>query len=153
MSMDLAEYDSLYGDRRSRRVVVDFSNAISKTKQSFRELCNINTIIAKYNHTGLISHVNKREAVYGDVSNVPDYQAAMNIVNTAHDVFSSLPSDLRARFSNDPAKYLEFVSDPSNVEEAVKLGLFVKKEVPKEVITKVHVVGSDVPAKPVGPAT
>ena len=42
-----------------------------------------------------------------------------------------LPAQMRSRFNNDPAELLKFIKDPANLDEAVKLGILVKKEAPK----------------------
>jgi len=42
----------------------------------------------------------------------------------------ALPSDVRKRFSNDPAELIDFLADKKNDEEAIKLGLKIKKNVP-----------------------
>lgn len=94
----------------------------SRTKQSFRDECDINRIMARYQNTGVLEFVQRREAQYADVSAL-DYQEACNVVAGANSMFEQLPSALRARFSNSPAKLLEFLDDPSNRQEAVELGL------------------------------
>lgn len=105
------------------KVDLDFTDEISMTKQSFAKECDINSIMAKYQKTGLIDHVNKYEGRYGDFTNVSDYQTSLNAVMAAQDEFLSLPSSLRARFANDPAQFLHFVHDENNREEAINLGL------------------------------
>lgn len=104
----------------------------SMTKQSFQEETNINRIMAKYQATGIVTHLNNKNPLYGDFSNVPDYQTALNLVLSANDSFMQLPSKVRARFENDPAKFLDFVGDPSNAEELYTLGLAVRPETPSD---------------------
>ena len=58
---------------------LDCSVEPSLTKQSFASECDINTIMARYEHTGVLDYVNENEARYGEFSAV-DYQEAMNIV-------------------------------------------------------------------------
>lgn len=103
----------------------------SLTQQQFKEECDINNIIARYETTGLLTdplHPGTRQPMFGDFSNVMDYQAAQNIVVRANEAFEALPAKLRDRFDNDPALMLEFLQDENNREEAVKLGL-VKESV------------------------
>jgi len=111
-----------------RDPVVLQSSGISKTKQSFKDECDINRIMARYAATGTLDFVNRREAQFLDVSDV-DFQNAMQIVTQSREAFESLPSALRERFGNDPAKLLGFLSDESNLDEAIKLGL-VNKPLP-----------------------
>lgn len=107
------------------RVVKVFTKP-SKTKQSFKEECDIKNILRRYHSTGSWSSTfgqSLRRPLSGDFTNVPDYQDALNTVITAQTSFMALPSVLRDRFSNDPAKLLAFLSDKSNLEEAIELGL------------------------------
>lgn len=109
----------------------------SLTKQSESEACDINKIMAKYERTGLLAHLNANEAFYADVSNVPDYQGAFEVVRKADELFMSLPAEIRARFENDPGKYLEFVSNPANKDEMVKLGIVVSPKAVAPVLVEV----------------
>lgn len=106
----------------SRRVALICEDK-SLTKQSEADACDINKIMAKYERSGILQHVSLNEAFYADVSNVPDYQAALAIVVKADEMFMSLPGDVRARFENNPQKYLDFVSNPANKDEMIKMGL------------------------------
>lgn len=108
-----------------RAPVVLQSSGVSKTKQSFKDECDINRIMARYAATGTLDFVNRREAQFLDVSDV-DFQNAMRIVIESREAFMTLPSALRDRFQNDPAQLLGFLSDESNREEAIKLGLVIK---------------------------
>lgn len=108
-----------------RRVSIIFTSP-SLTKQSFKNEANINNIISKYKKTGIMQ-VNSKQAMYGDFSNIKDYQEALNAVNDAKEAFQSLPSELRSRFNNDPKNLIEFLENPKNAQEAIKIGLFQEK--------------------------
>lgn len=101
----------------------------SLTQQQFKEECDVNNILAKYKKTGMISHINKHQGNFGDFSSVEDYQTSLDKLTTAQDSFNHLPSELRNRFENDPAKLIEFLQSKENYEESIKLGLR-KKPVP-----------------------
>lgn len=116
--MSTPEILTPYGSRVRSPIVFDGE---SRTKQSFKESCNINTILSQYVRTGVVQGA-ATPPTYGDLNPV-DYQSALNLIIEAEDAFSSLPSGLRKRFDNDPAEYLAFSSDPSNRDEMVKLGL------------------------------
>ena len=94
----------------------------SMTKQSFRDECNINKIMEKFQKTGAIDHYAKYGGEYGEVPQAALLDA-MNIVAQAEEMFADLPSSIRKRFSNDPAEFLEFMEDPKNRQEALKLNL------------------------------
>lgn len=95
----------------------------SRTKQSFKDECNINTILHKYQKTGLVDHVAKHAGRYDDLGSSADYHTALNTVLAARESFESLTSSIRSKFFNDPASFLEFVQNPDNHAELVKLGL------------------------------
>lgn len=99
----------------------------SMTKQEFVADCDIHNILAEFKVTGQIKHLaaNAAAGVYADLTNLPDYQEALNTVAIGQAAFDSLPSKLRARFENDPAKFLAFMEDPANQDEIIKLGLAV----------------------------
>lgn len=108
-----------------RAPVVLESSGVSRTKQSFKDECDINRIMARYAATGTLDFVNRREAQFLDVSDI-DFQNAMKIVTESREAFMTLPSAVRDRFNNDPAQLLGFLSDDSNREEAIKMGLVIK---------------------------
>jgi len=97
----------------------------SLAQQHFKEECDINTILQKFNITGLLpqSTLSPR---YGDFSGIGDYHTALNRVIAAQDEFEALPAQIRARFNNDPSELIEFLQDESNRPEAEELGLVEK---------------------------
>lgn len=95
----------------------------SLTKQSEAPACDINRIMAKYEKSGIITHLNENPGFFADVSSMPDYMGALAIVDKASAVFAALPAELRARFENNPALYLEFATNPANREEMITLGM------------------------------
>lgn len=117
-----------------------------RTKQAHKSECEINNILARYQRTGVLEFVNQRQGQYGDVTGV-DYQQAMNLVAEARETFAELPSKVRNRFDNDPAAYLDFVSDPENTEEMIKLGLLERAETAEDEPAK-PVVEAEAPAEP-----
>lgn len=101
----------------------------SMAQQHFKDECDVNNILRKYESTGLITHVANGTPSYGDFSSVLEFQQAQNILIEAQDAFEALPASLRKRFDNDPAVMLEFIENPDNREEAENLGLVAKKAV------------------------
>lgn len=92
-------------------------------KQAFKDESDINHIMAKYTKTGVLPRLIKENPLWGDFSNPVDFQEAQNIVIKATEQFAALPSHIRERFANDPAKFLAFTSDKNNKEEMGRLGL------------------------------
>lgn len=101
-----------------------------RTKQSFKDECNINSIMAKYIRTGFIASPGDAKPRFGDFASLPTYHEAMTTIAKINGYFATLPSALRARFRNDPAELVAFMSVESNREEATSLGL-VQPEKPK----------------------
>ena len=137
--MDIV-FRSAYGDRD--RLVFDTTGE-SMTKQSEKDRCDINRIVKGYQRNGVISHANGSQPSYGDATGV-DFQEAMNLVVNAENSFMALPANVRSRFANDPAKFLEFTSNEDNLEEMYDLGLAARPVVEDEAST-----GADVPSDPV----
>lgn len=100
----------------------------SRTKQSFKDECDINIILKKYNLTGQLPAM-KNNPLFGDFSQIQDYQESMNIILKAEEQFNSLPAVLRERFKNDTGAFLDYMNNDANKEEMIKLGLI---EAPKE---------------------
>lgn len=111
-------------------IKTDPANIHHPTQQHFKDECDINNIMKRFQTTGVLPDLIKSNPAYGDFSTVPDFLDAMNILNHAHDQFSSLSSRVRARFDNDPQQFLNFVNDPSNNAEMIELGLATKKQPP-----------------------
>jgi len=91
-------------------------------QQQFRAECDINNILSQFNVTGELP-AGSVQPQYGDFSGITDYQSALNAVIAAQDSFLALPAQLRARFDNDPALFVEFASDEANKDEMKALGL------------------------------
>jgi len=97
----------------------------SLAQQHYKDECDINTILEKFNITGLMpeSPLSPR---YGDFTGISDYHTALNRVIAAQDEFEALPAQIRARFDNNPAQLIEFLENSDNRSEAEELGLVEK---------------------------
>lgn len=107
----------------ARQFALDFTNSPSRTKQSFRDECDINRIVPNFQAKGTVPPMANGKPSYGDFTNATDYQEAMNQVIAADRSFYELPAAIRSRMQNSPAFLLDFLADPANQEEAVTLGL------------------------------
>lgn len=114
------------------RVKIMFTENDGKTKQEFKDECQIQNIINKYHKTGMITHLAKHQGDYGDFSKITSYQDAVMAVMDAEQTFSELPANIRSEFQNDPGKLLAFVEDDKNYDKAVELGLLKKVEQAKQ---------------------
>lgn len=100
-------------------------------QQQFAEEVDINTIMKKFNLTGQLP-VGVRMPSYQDFEGVFDFQTAMNAVIDAKDAFMKMPADVRKRFHNDPAEFVDFCSNEENYPEALKMGLVNPRPAPLE---------------------
>lgn len=112
---------SMYGEATSRPVVV--TDPEQRAHQSFKDECDINNIMRKYRVTGLVTHVARSAGRFADVSEIGSYQDAIDRVRDANEFFSGLPAELRQRFGNDAASFLDFILDPANEAEVRDMGL------------------------------
>lgn len=108
----------------------------TRTQQHMADECNINTIVKRFGLTGTVP-VGVRLPEYGDFTGVVDYQSALNAIMAADKSFNSLPAHVRKEFDNDPQVFLDFSSNPDNIEKLRDLGLaprpVIKDEPPKPV--------------------
>lgn len=120
-----------YRDNGSKRIST-INNEPSKTDQQWKDDVDVNSILRKFQKTGQLTHFAKVQGQYGDVSNIPDLDQAMQQIVDAKEAFQGLPSAIRARFGNDPSQMLQFLQDTSNDDEAIKLGLKTKPPKPDQ---------------------
>lgn len=99
------------------------------TKQSFKDEADINNVMKRFEQTGQLPDMIKREPKYGDFIDVPSFQEAQEIIIHTQEQFAALPAAVRDRFANDPEKFLEFVSDASNADEMARMGLMTPESV------------------------
>lgn len=94
----------------------------SRTDQSFKEECDINTLVERFG-LGYQMPENLRLPQYGDFTGLDSYHDACNAIAEAGEQFDLLPANIRSRFNNDPGQFVDFCLDDNNRDEAVKLGL------------------------------
>lgn len=94
-----------------------------RTKLSEQAQTDIMRIVRKHRETGELDHISSTLASYGDFTQVPDMQTALNQADAANDMFGELPAEIRKRFNHSPAEFVEFFDDPENDLEAIELGL------------------------------
>ncbi|WNK14164.1 MAG: internal scaffolding protein [Microvirus sp.] len=124
----------------------------SLTRQEFAEECDINTLMKRYETYG--TSVNglrpdaQKDAFYADFSQMPnnllDY---MGMVKEAETAFMMLPASVRREFDNDAVAFVDFASDPSNIEQMRNWGLAAPAKAPERPLGAV----SSPPGAPVPP--
>lgn len=108
------------------------------TQQHFKDQCDINNIMRRYEKTGQIDFLQANPGVYDDVSDIVDYQEALNIQIAAESAFMALPSKLRKDFDNDPGKFLAFAHDEKNREKMIEYGLIERPIDPVIPVVKLY---------------
>lgn len=101
--------------------------SVSMTRQSELDSTDINKIVARFDRAGL--PLPTGESRFLDVSEVPDFRSALEQVQRANEYFMTLPAKSRALFENDPAIFLDRVSDPAQLALLVEAGVVPKDEV------------------------
>lgn len=120
------KFRSAYADRI--KVSLD-TGSESQVQQNAKDECDVNKILEKFNRTGQLPNMIKKDPQYGDFADASDYHEALNMVIFAQEQFQGLSSRVRNRFANDPEKFLAFVNDPKNAKEMQELGLTKSKPV------------------------
>ena len=122
----------------------------SRTKRSFKEECDINTIMRRFGVSGAAPQ-NVRAPTYQDFEEVFDFRSAMHVLMDAEKSFMAMPSEVRKRFGNDPQEFVEFCSSEANLDEMKRLGLIRVEE--KRAATLDDVVNAVRESKPSTGAT
>ena len=101
-----------------------FPKGKSRTQQAFKDETDVNRIMDRYTRDGLLTHVNRFQGDYADITRSPaDYHDALNLLNEAQSAFEELPARLRDHLGNDPAEFIRLVDDPARRDEMRDLGL------------------------------
>ena len=109
---------SMYYREHGRPEEKDYSDG--RTKQAFVDECSINKILARYQKTGALSHVNQHGAQYGEFADL-DYLGLQLRLKEAENLFEKLPGEVKREFHQNPGEFFEFVNDPDNKERLTEL--------------------------------
>lgn len=97
-----------------------------RTQQQYKNECNPNVIINRYNSTGEFLRIRSSKPMYIDCT-VDQFAIMRESVARIEETFNELPAMLRKRFKHDPKELLEFLENPANRTEAEELGLVQPK--------------------------
>jgi phage internal scaffolding protein len=111
-----------YTNKDAARYGIDCSKD-GRTKSDMAKDCDINQIMKKFKATGELPRMVEANPAYGDFSDIPPYQEALERVRFAEQQFAGLPAAVRKRFGNDPAEFLAAASDPRSGPLLLELGL------------------------------
>lgn len=98
------------------RIVQEFKQP-SRTKQEFKDECDVNIIVANFLRTGRLEDIQKAKGQFLDITALPvSYHEALNLVISAQAAFDALPASARARHDNDVNNFLKAAyEDPEGV--------------------------------------
>lgn len=120
---------------------VDCSKDPGHTRQSEKESCDINNIVAAAVRGEFVQNLKSSMPQFLDLTGLPNYQEALDLVIKAQETFMELPAKIRTRFDNNPGKFVDFMSTPGNETEARLLGLL-------EPLSEVEKSSATTPAEP-----
>lgn len=92
------------------------------TNQADAEQTDINLLVKRFGLTGEMPVI-QRLPINEDFVGTLTYKDALNAIIEADNVFMELPAEVRQRFNHDAAAFLDFTSDPKNLDELRKMGL------------------------------
>jgi hypothetical protein len=92
-----------------------------RTKQAFKDQCDINKIIKKHQINNAASHaVQYPPEAYAEFEGV-DLLGAYEQIGRANEIFDALPSEVRSEFDNNALKFAAYASDPANINRLPEL--------------------------------
>lgn len=107
------DFATAYGPKNAKK---QFFDEPSRAKQSFRDECDINNIIAHVRNRGTVTHLNDKQPLYGYAPSV-DLRESLELSMNAIDSFEELPARIRKEFDNDPVRFVEFIENPENIDQ------------------------------------
>lgn len=114
------QFNSAYNNKKSILSDIDQTDQISITEQKHAPFCDVNTIVANaYNND---MSLDDAESHFRDCTS-DDYQEMQNKVADVKSNFEHLPANIRSAFNNDPRNLLDAMSDPTQIEHLIDLGL------------------------------
>lgn len=100
----------------------------SLAQQHMKDECDINKLVERFVVRGEIPQL-VMPPMQGDFTEAPTYQEALNLMVEARHSFMALEAKIRSRFDNDPAKFVDFCSNPENADDVRKMGLMSREAI------------------------
>lgn len=113
----------------------------SRTKQEFKNDCDINQILKRFSRTGVVPGTIKKPA-FLDCTTIPNLQDALHLMKDAEHAFMKLPAVVRKHFDNNAIAFVDYALDPKNIDQLREWNIVPPKpEEPKP--QRVEVVNAD----------
>jgi len=104
----------------------------SLTVQSFAQDADLNVLAKRFGINGIPMHP-VDPSHYRDTSEDPQLRDILDAQRDAQHHFNALPAKLRKRFHNSPKELWNFLQDPENADEAVRLGILSRDPEPEAI--------------------
>lgn len=125
----MPEIRARYGERERVSLVIEGE---SRTKQSFRDEVNINSVLARYARTGVWASGNNRPPRFEDVSGVGSFHEAIEKARGIRELVADLPPRAQELYTAAPAVFLHAYSEAADRADLEALGLLEPLEAPVE---------------------
>jgi len=121
------------GDVIRKRVQLTIpKDEVIRVEQSHKDEVNINNIVKRHGMDLIAKTAALQQFTYDNNPN-NDFQETMNMILKAKDSFSSVPSEIRKQFDNDPAKFMDFIHNDENQQQLIDWGLAKAPETPQPI--------------------
>lgn len=103
------------------RVQIDWPEDAQGAKQEFKDECDINIILKRFEKQGILTHVNNKIPYFGEAPS-QTYTEVMHQMAAAKEYFETLPSSIRNEFGNSVSEFIDFATNPENGDALEALG-------------------------------
>lgn len=94
----------------------------SLVQQQFKDEVDINNIVRRFGLEVSQRATLRAGGIYGDFSEITDFESALAAIERAEDNFMALPPEAREKFANDPARFLDYAQRVTDDQLAEFLG-------------------------------
>lgn len=119
------------------------TGTLSPVQQHLKDEVDINTIVKRFGITHQVP-AGVPGGIFGDFTDVSDYESAVAKIERAQEGFLTLPADVRERFGNDPGKLVGFARNVPEEMLNAELGLAARGAAEAPVAPVVPPVGGTV---------
>lgn len=103
-------------------VPIEWDKEVSRTKQAFKDQCDVNKMLKKAQTTGSMSHLLKYpEPIYGEFDGEFNLLEASKRIKRSEAIFNDLPSEVRREFNHNAIDFVRFAADPKNNSRLAEL--------------------------------
>lgn len=109
--------------------VCTINDDVDMAQQQYKDSCDVNKIMEKYEKTGQITHLAKTQGRYANLGEPQDLMEAIIIKERADKAFETLPAKIKAMANHDPVQFIKMLQDPQYDDVLQEYGV---KDKPKK---------------------